>query len=89
MPVYAVRGNHESYYEDQYVDLTLNEKYSNWIMPSLWYSKKFDLGDGTYFAMIFIDSVLLQCSTLNLRDGDYSYEVSSSCDDDEINLGNE
>ncbi|CDW81744.1 acid phosphatase [Stylonychia lemnae] len=66
--IYAVRGNHECYFEDDMIEVNLTKKYPNWQMPNLYYSKLFDIGNGKKLGIIFVDSCLALCSNYSFAD---------------------
>lgn len=79
--MYAVRGNHEAYFEWQKI-IKLSEMYENWYMPSLYYKEEYDIGNDKRFGALFIDSNLMLCS-------DYAYSADSAIGLTSMNLGDE
>jgi hypothetical protein len=66
LDIFPVRGNHDALFAwNREIELT--KRYPKWKMPSLYYKKEIDVGNGKKLGMLFIDSPLLLCS-------DYSYE---------------
>ena len=66
--IYAVRGNHDCYF-DLYRELELPKTYPKWFMPDLYYSRKFDIGEGKYLGVIFVDSCFALCSNYSFPNG--------------------
>jgi hypothetical protein len=62
LKIYPVRGNHDCYFKDNYVEINLSSKYPKWVMPDLYYSKMINIGrNGEKLALVNIDSCLLMC----------------------------
>lgn len=66
--IYAVRGNHDCYF-DINKEIELGKRYPNWYMPTLYYSKLFDIGNGKKFGALFVDSCLALCSNYSYPNG--------------------
>jgi tartrate-resistant acid phosphatase type 5 len=64
LPVYAIRGNHDCLF-DWKLELELAQKYKKWYMPSLYYKKEFEIGNGKKFGVVFTDSCLMLCSNFS------------------------
>jgi hypothetical protein len=45
MPVWAIRGNHDCYFDPNF-ELEKAEEYHQWNMPSFYYEKMIPLGNG-------------------------------------------
>jgi hypothetical protein len=62
LPVYAIRGNHDSYFS--WTDeLRLNMEQSQWQLPTFYYEKFIPVGDnGEVMGILFVDSVIMLCS---------------------------
>jgi len=70
MTVHAIRGNHDSLFEwSDEIELSL--QYDQWSMPSLYYTKTFEIEDNKKIGFLFVDSVLMLCSNLTLSDGEF------------------
>ncbi len=66
--IYAVRGNHDCMF-DMYKEVELSQRYPNWYMPNLYYTKLFDIGNNKKFGVIFVDSCLALCSNWSFANG--------------------
>lgn len=62
LKTYAIRGNHDCTSVDPYFQTKITERYPNWQMPNLYYTKLFDIGNGKKVGVIFIDTCLAICS---------------------------
>ena len=78
-PIYPVRGNHDCYF-DINRELKLSQEYPNWKIPSLYYEKLFDIGNGKKFGVLFVDSCLAICSNYSYSNGTGGHMLSSSID---------
>mmetsp|Transcript_6383 Transcript_6383/g.5691 ORF Transcript_6383/g.5691 Transcript_6383/m.5691 type:complete len:123 (+) Transcript_6383:217-585(+) len=78
---FAVRGNHDCLFE-WWKETSLTRKYSHWIMPSLYYEMKYEIGNGKKFGVLYIDSCLLLCSSYNRKEGHHTYYPTDRCDFD-------
>lgn len=68
IPVWAVRGNHDAYF-DWTDELLLSMEQSQWMLPSFYYTKLIPSGEnGELLAMLFVDSVLMLCSNYTSQD---------------------
>lgn len=62
LPVYAIRGNHDTYFNWTY-ELLLTMEQSQWMLPSFYYTKMIPSGaNGEVMGVLFVDSVLMLCS---------------------------
>ena len=62
LPVYAVRGNHDTYF-DWTLELKLSLQQSQWELPYFYYTRFIEAGDdGKQMGLLFVDSVLMLCS---------------------------
>lgn len=59
-------------------------------MPSLYYKKEFEIGDGKRMGTMFIDSCLMLCSNYSYADGVSSdtYPNDPTCDETTREWGN-
>jgi len=62
LPIYAIRGNHDCYYDKQtWLELFKNE--SKWDVPYYYYAREVEIDDaGNKIGFLMIDSCLLLCS---------------------------
>ena len=61
-PVWAIRGNHDAYFNWTY-ELLLMMEQSQWMLPSFYYTKLVPSGkNGEILGLLFVDSVLMLCS---------------------------
>ena len=61
-PVWAIRGNHDAYFNWTY-ELLLTMEQSQWMLPSFYYTKLVPSGkNGEILGLLFVDSVLMLCS---------------------------
>ena len=68
IPVWAIRGNHDADFDWTY-ELLLSMEQSQWMLPSLWYTKLVPSGkDGEMLGLLFVDSVLMLCSNYTSQD---------------------
>ena len=62
LPLYPVRGNHDSYWYNKTVLTDLSQTFPNWHFPKYWYEKQFEIGpDGEKVALLFIDTEYMVC----------------------------
>ena len=86
LPVWAVRGNHDAMF-NWTTELILTMEQSQWMLPSLYYTKMIPSGsNGELLGMLFVDSVLMVCSNYTaptglLTDPDIIKLTKSTCSD--------
>lgn len=61
MPVWAIRGNHDCYFDMDF-ELIKSKESNQWNMPSLYYEKKIPIGNNKYMGLLMVDSCLMLCS---------------------------
>ena len=62
-PVYAVRGNHDCYYDKNRL---LDIEDPQWVFPYFYYTKEVEIGEkGEKMAFMVVDSCLLLCSNFS------------------------
>jgi len=61
MPVWAIRGNHDCYFEDDF-ELRKAHEYDQWNMPYFYYEKKIPIGQDKFMGVLMIDSCLMLCA---------------------------
>ena len=63
LPIYAVRGNHDCYYnKETLLNLSKNAS-NNWNMPYFYYAQEFLISnEGHKLGALMVDSCLLLCS---------------------------
>lgn len=66
LPVYVIRGNHDCLFP-WYREVELMKNYTFWHMPSLYYKKEYEMGNGKKLGILYTDSCLMLCS-------DYSFK---------------
>ena len=70
LKVHAIRGNHDCVFDDNF-ELRMADKYDQWEMPELYYSKEIEVGrNGEKMGFLMVDSCLMLCSN-------YSYAEDS------------
>ena len=68
IPTWAIRGNHDAYFNWTY-ELLVGMEQGNWMLPSFWYAKLIPAGkNGELLGLLFVDSVLMVCSNYTAAD---------------------
>mmetsp|Transcript_20835 Transcript_20835/g.14945 ORF Transcript_20835/g.14945 Transcript_20835/m.14945 type:complete len:94 (+) Transcript_20835:313-594(+) len=76
MPVHAIRGNHDCYFNDN-LELDLDDQYEQWNMPNFYYKEEFPIGDGKKLGVLMVDSCLMLCANWTYADdSDYTAMLS-------------
>jgi hypothetical protein len=62
LDIFPVRGNHDCVFDWQ-KEIDLSKRYPKWKMPTLYYKKEIDVGNGKKLGILHIDSCLMLCSS--------------------------
>ena len=85
-PVYAVRGNHDCYFDKRRL-LDIDDP--QWVFPNYYYTKEIEIGEnGEKMGLMIVDSCLLLCSnfTYGPVNSYYDYTRSDFYQEDVNNL---